>query len=88
MAAAAVAEKYLKLAHGIEIVAFVCSVGHVNMEPMEDYAGPESEETWRGQWSKWWETLHGVSRQDVDSNEVRCPDQEVAQRMREVGWSV
>jgi chorismate synthase len=84
VAAAAVAEKYLRLAHGIEVVAFVCSVGHVNMEPMEEYTGPENEVAWREKWNKWWETLHLVSRQDVDSNEVRCPDKEFAQKMREV----
>ncbi|KAI9348277.1 chorismate synthase [Zopfochytrium polystomum] len=81
VAASAVAEKYLRLSHGIEIVAFVCSVGHVNMEPMSDY-DPEKEADWRKQWEEWWAFLHSVSRKDVDASDVRCPVPEQAARMR------
>ncbi|RKO90677.1 chorismate synthase [Blyttiomyces helicus] len=82
VAAGAVAEKYLKLAHGIEIVAFVSGVGLVNMTPAGDYE-PEQEEEWADRWNKWWATLKTVNREQVDSNEVRCPDAEWAAKMRQ-----
>ncbi|KAJ3068468.1 hypothetical protein HDU98_008372 [Podochytrium sp. JEL0797] len=88
VAASAVAEKYLKLVHGIEIVAFVCSVGSVSMMPFGDPSGafptdPVQEKAWRESWDAWWKSLNTVTRAQVDSNEVRCPDAKVAQAMRE-----
>ncbi|KAI9334587.1 chorismate synthase [Obelidium mucronatum] len=88
VAASAVAEKYLKLVHGIEIVAFVCSVGSVSVMPFGDPSGafptdPAQEKAWRESWEGWWKLLNTVTRADVDSNEVRCPDAKKAQEMRE-----
>lgn len=83
VAASAVAEKYLKNAYGIEIVAFVSSVGAVKMEPMEEFDDAEDSAAWMRKWGNWWKYLHTVKREDVDSNEVRCPDIEAAARMRE-----
>jgi chorismate synthase len=83
VAASAVAEKYLKLTHGIEIVAFVSSVGSVRMDPVGEYDDAADQKTWMSKWEKWWNYLHKVSRKDVDANEVRCPDVEMAQKMRE-----
>ncbi|KAJ1538569.1 hypothetical protein HK405_013696, partial [Cladochytrium tenue] len=94
VAAAAVAEKYLRLAHGIEIVAFVSSVGAVSCEPMDDFypsledgddaaAAAEKERAWRRKWEAWWDTLATVTRADVDASvPVRCPDAPAAARMR------
>ncbi|KAJ3382960.1 hypothetical protein HDU84_003938 [Entophlyctis sp. JEL0112] len=88
VAASAIAEKYLKTAYGIEIVAFVCSVGHVSMVPFDDMNGafledPAKEKEWMDSWKSWWNVLHSVTRADVDANEVRCPDAKTAQAMRE-----
>ncbi|KND02763.1 chorismate synthase [Spizellomyces punctatus DAOM BR117] len=83
VAAAGVAEKFLKLTHNVEIVAFVASIGHVTMEPMSGYGKPEEEAEWLARWEKWWGTLKTISREQVDANEVRCPDAEISQRMRE-----
>jgi chorismate synthase len=82
VAASAVAEKYLNQAFGIEIVGFVSSVGHVSLEPMEDYDSAKKE-TWIQQWKTWWKTLKTITREQVDANEVRCPDEVGAQRMRD-----
>lgn len=84
VAASAVAEKFLTIAYGIEIVAFVSSVGAVTMEPMEEFDEDKTDEaSWMTKWEKWWSYLHKVTRKEVDSNEVRCPDIKVAAKMRE-----
>ncbi|KAJ3106117.1 hypothetical protein HK100_003780, partial [Physocladia obscura] len=88
VAASAVAEKYLTQVHGIEIVAFVCSVGSVSMIPFDDVSGlfpddPKKEKEWMDTWTGWWKTLKSVTRLDVDASDVRCPDAKSAQRMRE-----
>ena len=83
VAAAAVAEKYLTLAHQIEVVAFVSSIGHVSMEPHLHYTEGLNEKEWMNQWNSWWDVLKNVKREDVDANEVRCPDGKIADMMRE-----
>ncbi|KAJ3027236.1 UNVERIFIED_CONTAM: hypothetical protein HDU68_004193 [Siphonaria sp. JEL0065] len=88
VAASAVAEKYLSLVHGIEVVAFVCSVGNVSMMPFGDPSGaypgdPALEKAWKESWSGWWKLLSTITRKEVDSNDVRCPDSKTAQAMRE-----
>ncbi len=60
VAAGAIAEKYLAQEFGIEIVAWVSSVGDVSSKNV-DHAT--------------------VSREQVDANEVRCPDQSAAPQM-------
>ncbi|KAJ3260301.1 hypothetical protein HK103_000936 [Boothiomyces macroporosus] len=83
VAASAIAEKYLKSAFGIEIVAFVSAVGNVRMEPMEDYEDAQDKGAWLEKWHKWWSYLNGVQRKDVDANEIRCPDPVVAEKMKQ-----
>lgn len=80
VAASAVAEKYLKIAYGIEIVAFVSSVGAVQMDPKDDYGGDKQQLL--DQWHQWWNFLSNVTREQVDSNEVRCPDEDAAAKMK------
>ena len=63
VAAGAVAEKWLREKFQIEIIAWVRSVGPLEMSAE---MGPPA------------------SRQEVDSNEVRCPDQEAAESMKEL----
>lgn len=61
VAAGAIAEKILRLSHGVEIVSWVSSVGEVEAPHiLED---------------------EPLTREQVDSNEVRCPDQEVSEKM-------
>jgi chorismate synthase len=62
VAAGAIAEKFLIQEYGIEIVAWVSSVGDVSTQAVE---------------------LSSVTREQVDANEVRCPDQAVAKQMTE-----
>ncbi|KAH9949459.1 chorismate synthase [Amylocystis lapponica] len=85
VAAGAIAEKYLKLVYGIEIVAFVSSVGKVHLpstvsspsqvpsdddDTVEDVLSPEFREL-----------LRTVTREQVDSQPTRCPHPETAERM-------
>ncbi|KAI9502335.1 bifunctional chorismate synthase/riboflavin reductase [NAD(P)H] aro2 [Coemansia spiralis] len=67
VAAGAIAEKFLREAYGIEIVAFVSSVGGVAM--------PRDREL---------ETVHRVTRGEVDQTLVRCPDSATAAQMQDV----
>ena len=69
--------------HGIEIVAFVGSVGHVTMEPRLEYTPDVDPQTWIQEWKRWWATLSQVKRAQVDSNDVRCPDETTADRIRQ-----
>lgn len=64
------------MAYGVEIVAFVSSVGKIHIP---DSAGDDdllSEE--------YLELMHGLTREKVDENTVRCPHQETAELMEEV----
>ncbi|RUP47521.1 chorismate synthase [Jimgerdemannia flammicorona] len=77
VAAGAIAEHYLRLALGVEIVAFVSSVGKVAMKFVEEL---EDE---RPHGTEFYELLNTVSRETVDADETRCPVKESADRMRE-----
>ncbi|KAI0369916.1 chorismate synthase [Pilatotrama ljubarskyi] len=85
VAAGAIAEKYLKLAYGVEIVAFVSSVGKVHLpsalsppsqvpedddDTVEDALSPEFVEL-----------LRTVTREQVDAQPTRCPHPETSERM-------
>ncbi|ORZ30515.1 chorismate synthase [Catenaria anguillulae PL171] len=72
VAAGAIAEQYLKIAHGVEIVAFTSAIGP---ESMVDLTADHHAAMLQ---------LAEVTRANVDSNEVRCPDAEAAARMRKV----
>ncbi|KAH9043797.1 chorismate synthase [Lactarius pseudohatsudake] len=71
VAAGAIAEKYLKQAHGIEIVAFVSSVGKIHLpSTIEDSLTPEFRTL-----------LAKVTREEVDKFTTRCPHAETSERM-------
>ncbi|KIK66169.1 hypothetical protein GYMLUDRAFT_93926 [Collybiopsis luxurians FD-317 M1] len=85
VAAGAIAEKYLKTAYGIEIVAFVSSVGKISI-PSTDVHTPSSanddddqvEDALSEEFRK---LLSTVTREQVDKDSIRCPHPETAQRM-------
>jgi chorismate synthase len=78
VAAGAIAERYLKLAYGVEIVAFVSSVGKVHMPESSTDSDLLSED--------YLKLLHGLTREKVDENMIRCPHQETADAMEEVSF--
>ncbi|KAK6081305.1 chorismate synthase [Seiridium cupressi] len=78
VAAGAVAEKYLKVAHGIEITAFTSSVGAVHMFP------PTPEAPTPSQNPDFLKLLETIDRETVDQFlPVRCPDEKATRRMEE-----
>lgn len=94
MAAGAIAEHYLRLAHNVEIVAFVSSVGKVEV-PTRDVKGKgkqeangtadqteesDDEELFS---QEYLQLLDTVTRKQVDANTVRCPHSDAAKRMEE-----
>ena len=76
VAAGAIAEKYLKLAYGVEIVAFVSSVGKIHMPTSSN-----EDETLDDEYIQ---LLKTVTRDDVDKNLIRCPHAKTATLMEEV----
>ncbi|KAE8216606.1 hypothetical protein CF319_g1773 [Tilletia indica] len=93
VAAGAVAEKYLKEAYGVEIVAFVSSVGKIHIPRFADESlligqaaegtdplGEDGEAPLSEEYRK---LLGSVTRQDVDQNLIRCPHVEAAKKMEE-----
>ncbi|KAI1634176.1 chorismate synthase [Biscogniauxia mediterranea] len=78
VAAGAIAEKYLRLAYGIEITAFVTSVGSVHMFP------PTPEAPTPSQNPAFMSLLQTIDRATVDKFlPVRCPDEDASRRMAE-----
>ncbi|PBP17001.1 chorismate synthase [Diplocarpon rosae] len=69
VAASAIAEKYLKLAHGVEIVAFVTSVGNKHMFPASvEHPTPSTNPDFLS-------LIDTITREQVDEFvPVRCPD--------------
>jgi chorismate synthase len=78
VAGGAIAEKYLKLAHGVEIVAFVSSVGSIHMFPRTPtHPTPSSNPAFL-------KLLETIDRETVDSFvPVRCPDAGASAKMAE-----
>ena len=78
VAAGAIAEKYLKLAHGVEIVAFVSSVGGIQMfPPTAKHPTPTTNPAFL-------KLMETITRETVDSFvPVRCPDGAASARMAE-----
>lgn len=78
VAAGAIAEKYLKLSHGIEIVAFVSSVGAVHMFPhTATHPSPATNPAFLS-------LLETITREKVDEFvPVRCPDEAASKKMAE-----
>lgn len=79
VAAGAIAEKYLLEAHGVEIVAFVASVGKVALPWKQE--GQSDDEVLNPEYMK---LLAGVDRKQVDAEITRCPHRETSAKMEEV----
>lgn len=76
VAAAGIAEKYLKLAHNVEIVAWVSSVGNEHQFPPT-----QSHPTYATQ-PEFLNLIDTVTREKVDSfAPIRCPENASAERM-------
>ena len=91
VAAGAIAEKYLKLAYGIEIVAFVSSVGKVHLPT--NVAPPSlmslnhdgNDDVTEDALSKdFMALLANITRDEVDRHPTKCPHPETAEKMTEV----
>ncbi|CAJ2510809.1 Uu.00g064340.m01.CDS01 [Anthostomella pinea] len=76
VAAGAIAEKYLKMAYGVEITAFTTSVGGVHMfPPTAEYPTPSQNPAFMN-------LLQTIDRDTVDNFlPVRCPDEEANEKM-------
>lgn len=60
VAGGAIAEKFLREQYGVEIIAWVSSVGDHHTESVD---------------------MDSITRDQVDANAIRCPDQQAAERM-------
>ncbi|KAF3765407.1 chorismate synthase/flavin reductase, NADPH-dependent [Cryphonectria parasitica EP155] len=78
VAAGAIAEKYLRLAYGVEIVAFTTSVGAEHLfPPSAEHPSPSTN-------PEYLKLLQTIDRKTVDAHlPVRCPDEEASRRMEE-----
>lgn len=76
VAAGAIAEKYLKEAWGVEIVAFVGSVGKVELPFVTKDDEVLSQE--------YLDLIKGITREEVDKEITRCPHKETSAKMEEV----
>ena len=76
VAAGAIAERYLKLAYGVEIVSFVSSVGNIHMPTSSRDDDVDDED--------YLKFLRELTREKVDGNTIRCPHVETAKLMEEV----
>ena len=79
MAAGAIAEKYLSIAHGVEIVAYVASVGSEYLfPPTSTHPSPSTNPAFLS-------LISSITRETVDSFvPVRCPDAGASARMTKV----
>ncbi|KAI9717484.1 MAG: bifunctional chorismate synthase/riboflavin reductase [NAD(P)H] aro2 [Chrysothrix sp. TS-e1954] len=79
VAAGAVAEKVLREAFGVEVIAFTESIGHEHLFPAsEEYPTPSSD-------PRFLKMIDEITREKVDSFiPVRCPDTETSKRMEEL----
>lgn len=79
VAAGAIAEKYLSLAHGVEIVAFVSSVGSEHLFPPTPIHPSASTNP------VFLDMIDKITRADVDAHlPVRCPNEEASARMKKI----
>ncbi|PLB36365.1 bifunctional chorismate synthase/riboflavin reductase [NAD(P)H] ARO2 [Aspergillus candidus] len=76
VAAGAIAEKYLRLSHGVEIVSFVSSVGSEHLfPPTPEHPTPSTNPDFLN-------LVETIDRETVDAFvPTRCPDEEAAARM-------
>ena len=78
VAAGAIAEKYLKEAYGVEVVAFVSSVGKIAMPFIHELEDTETVKP------EFYDFLNTISREAVDEDISRCPDAATSEAMKEV----
>ncbi|KAG0167085.1 hypothetical protein DFQ28_006687 [Apophysomyces sp. BC1034] len=78
VAGGAIAEKYLKLAYGVEIVAFTSSVGKAAMPFIRDLEETENVKP------EFYEFLDSITREQVDGDITRCPHPETAEEIKNV----
>ncbi|KAJ1911661.1 bifunctional chorismate synthase/riboflavin reductase [NAD(P)H] aro2 [Mycoemilia scoparia] len=83
VAAGTIAEKYLKEAYGVEIVAFVSGVGKIEMESQIRQREAEDTTSSGDINGKFYQLIDKITREDVDSDPVRCPDSETAVKMKD-----
>lgn len=81
VAAGAIAERYLLLAYGVEIVAFVSSVGKIHMPTSKKQENGEEDDEVVGE--EYLDLLKGITREQVDRNLIRCPHEKTAEEMEE-----
>ncbi|KAG5220837.1 chorismate synthase [Salix suchowensis] len=90
VAAGAIAEKYLKLAFGIEVVAFVSSVGkihfpsHASPPSLASDKGEDDDDVTDALSEEFCNLLSTITREQVDAHPTRCPHHETAERMTQV----
>lgn len=91
MAAGAIAEKYLKIAHGVDIVAFVSSVGKIHLPASlapPSLAPSDPDETddmaHDALTPEFIKLLSTITREEVDKHPTRCPHLETAETMTKV----
>lgn len=79
VAAGAIAEKYLTVAHGVEIVAFTNSVGPEHLfPPSREHPTPSTN-------PEFLDLIGKITRNEVDENlPIRCPGKEAGKRMESV----
>ncbi|KAI7850950.1 chorismate synthase [Circinella umbellata] len=78
VAAGAIAEKYLKEAYGVEVVAFVSSVGKVAMPFIHELEDTETVKP------EFYDFLNTITREAVDEDISRCPDTTTSEAMKEL----
>ncbi|KIP04436.1 hypothetical protein PHLGIDRAFT_75956 [Phlebiopsis gigantea 11061_1 CR5-6] len=85
VAAGAIAEKYLKVVYGVEIVAFVSSVGKVKLPssvaPPSQASSEDDDAVEDALSPEFVNLLKTITREQVDANPIRCPHPETAERM-------
>ncbi|KAG5646873.1 hypothetical protein DXG03_001949 [Asterophora parasitica] len=83
VAAGAIAEKYLKLAYGIEIVAFVSSVGKIHLPSTVSSASSneDDDEAQDALSEEFRHLIKTITREEVDKFPTRCPHPETSERM-------
>jgi len=76
VAAGAIAEKYLRLSHGIEIVAFTSAIGHEHLyPPTKEHPTPSTNPEFLA-------LIDSITREEVDAHlPVRVPNNETQKRM-------
>ncbi|KAJ7293920.1 chorismate synthase [Mycena rebaudengoi] len=85
VAAGAIAERYLKIAYGIEVVAFVSSVGKIHLpstEILPTTTGEDDDDASDALSEEFRQLLASISREEVDKHPTRCPHPETAERMK------